>query len=66
MFDNSFGYKGHRVDIEATEISVERWQWSFHIDGVNQTEMHVRPFKTKELALLDAAEKAKQRIDEGH
>ena len=66
MFDNSFSYKGHRVDVEATEISTEHWRWSFHIDGVNQTEMHDQPFANRELALLDAAEKAKRRIDASH
>ncbi|TFW15940.1 hypothetical protein [Duganella callida] len=63
MSDNAFQYKGHRVEISVSVDSKGNWRWSFTVDGLDYTEMCDRPIPGYELALMEAAQEAKQRID---
>lgn len=63
MFDNSFGYKGHRVDIEVTQLPDGQWRWSFHVDGENRSDLSTAPLIDRERALMSAADAAKLFID---
>ena len=60
--DTSFEHKGHQVEILVTGVG-KKFHWSYRIDGAEPVPLDESGARTHDLAVLEAAQAAKARID---
>jgi hypothetical protein len=59
----SFFYKGHYVNFELTQRTFGQWHWTYTLDTHGHFEHQGEAFGSRELAMADAKENAKARIE---
>ncbi|MGO4156968.1 hypothetical protein [Cupriavidus sp. YAF13] len=63
----SFFYLGHYVNLELTQRTFGQWNWVYTLDTHGRFENQGDAFSSRELAMADALENAKARIERlGH
>lgn len=60
--DDGTHYKGHTIRITVS-ISDGQWRWSYVLDGNSLHEMRGRGHPTEELAIAEAQDDARRRIN---
>ncbi|MDF3836128.1 hypothetical protein P3W85_24710 [Cupriavidus basilensis] len=59
----SYFYKGHYVNIELTQRTFGHWNWVYTLDKHGSFENQGSPFGSRALAMADALENARARIE---